>query len=73
MEMDAGEAVHCHNRGVLVDISTFFVAFSFFLKTQKPQICCFLKNGDLVQGLCILNGKRIEAQSSATHWHLDIE
>ena len=67
MEMDAREAVLCHNQGILVDNSTFFVAFSFFLKTQNPQICCFLKNGDLVQGLCILNGKRIEAQSSTTH------
>ena len=31
--------------------STFFVAFSSFLKTRKPEMCCFLKMGDLVRWL----------------------
>ena len=49
MKTGAGEAVAFGIQALPVTNLTVFGVFSLFFITRNPEICCFLKIGDLVQ------------------------
>ena len=72
MKTGAGEAVAFGIHAFPVTNLIVFGVFSFFFKTRNPDICCFLKMGNLVHEVWFLNAERIKRQCFTPQRHPDI-